>query len=166
MHIPASVAMIIRQVHLEKTHTMKQIRRENELGAIEYRKWMIEQRQKSKNGNVLPVTRMIIIIMMMMRMMSILTSPSPLLPALSIHIFLTFHLPFPCLPYAHYTLIVTLDPLPQAKCEISRTWLNIHPTSSMGLAMPSSRAKMAPPRSKESYYSPVESPYVKGMLPR
>ena len=29
---------------------------------------------------------------MVMRMMSILTSPSPLLPALSIHILLTFHL--------------------------------------------------------------------------
>ena len=28
-----------------------------------------------------------------------------LLPALSIHIFLTFHLPSPCLHYAHYTLI-------------------------------------------------------------
>ena len=48
LNIPRSVATIIRAVHLERTHTMKQIRKENELAAIEYRKWMIESRQKTK----------------------------------------------------------------------------------------------------------------------
>ena len=48
MNIPRSVATIIRAVHLERTHTMKQIRKENELAAIEYRKWMMESRQKTK----------------------------------------------------------------------------------------------------------------------
>ena len=41
--------------------------------------------------------KVVVAVMMMMMMMSILTHS--LLPALSIHIFLTFHLPSPCLPY-------------------------------------------------------------------
>ena len=48
LNIPRSVAAIIRAVHFERTHTLKQIRRENELAAIEYRKWMIECKQKTK----------------------------------------------------------------------------------------------------------------------
>ena len=57
MNIPRSVANIIKAVHLDRTHSMKQIRKENELAAIEYRKWMIETRQKIKK-DPLPQAKM------------------------------------------------------------------------------------------------------------
>lgn len=46
--VPRGVATIIRAVYMERSHTMKLIRKENELAAIEFRKWMIERRQKQK----------------------------------------------------------------------------------------------------------------------
>lgn len=46
--VPRGVATILRAVHMERSHTMKLIRKENELAAIEFRKWMIERRQKQK----------------------------------------------------------------------------------------------------------------------
>ena len=51
---------------------------------------------------------------MMMRVMSILTSPSPLLPALSIHILLTVHLPSlsPTPSLSHYTIIINSIDIP------------------------------------------------------
>jgi hypothetical protein len=50
LNVPEKVALIIRAVFLERTHTMKQMRnsREYELACIEFRKWMIEQKKKSK----------------------------------------------------------------------------------------------------------------------
>jgi ankyrin repeat protein len=51
---------------------------------------------------------------MMMMMMSILTSPSPLLPALSIHILLTFHLlllPSLCSLYPYYPFSIGITAL-------------------------------------------------------
>ena len=48
LNVPESSAMVIRAVHLEKSHTMKQMRKDYELECIELRKWMIEQRKKSK----------------------------------------------------------------------------------------------------------------------
>lgn len=46
--VPRGVATILRAVHMERSHSMKLIRKENELAAIEFRKWMIERRQKQK----------------------------------------------------------------------------------------------------------------------
>ena len=46
--VPRSVATIICAVHRERSHTMKVIRKENELAAIEFRKWVIERKQKQK----------------------------------------------------------------------------------------------------------------------
>lgn len=48
LKIPEVVSSFIRCVHLERSHTMRQMRAENELGAIEFRKWMIEQKKKTK----------------------------------------------------------------------------------------------------------------------
>ena len=42
------MARIIRAVYLDKTHTMKEMKKEDELACINYRKWMMEQRSKTK----------------------------------------------------------------------------------------------------------------------
>ena len=48
MQMPEAVASVIRAVFLEKTHTMKEYKKDNELACIDFRKWMIEQKQKLK----------------------------------------------------------------------------------------------------------------------
>jgi hypothetical protein len=48
LKVPESIATVIRCVFLERTHTMKEMRKQNELAVIEFRKWMIEQRKKTK----------------------------------------------------------------------------------------------------------------------
>ena len=48
IQMPEAVASVIRAVFLEKTHTMKEYKKDNELACIEFRKWMIEQKQKLK----------------------------------------------------------------------------------------------------------------------
>mmetsp|Transcript_12581 Transcript_12581/g.17280 ORF Transcript_12581/g.17280 Transcript_12581/m.17280 type:complete len:420 (+) Transcript_12581:37-1296(+) len=51
--IPQNVAMVITAVYLEKTHTMKAFREEEELACLEYRKWIMEQKKKSKKDPVI-----------------------------------------------------------------------------------------------------------------
>ena len=46
MNVPDSVAMIIRAVYLEKTHTIKKMKTDQELAFISFRKWVIEQKKK------------------------------------------------------------------------------------------------------------------------
>jgi len=48
LKVPESIATVVRCVYLERTHTMKEMRKQNELAVIEFRKWMIEQRKKTK----------------------------------------------------------------------------------------------------------------------
>ena len=50
LNVPENVAMIIRAVYLEKTHTMRFMRasKDHEMACIDFRKWMIQQKQKSK----------------------------------------------------------------------------------------------------------------------
>lgn len=57
MFMPPSVTLIITSVYIERTHTMKQMRKDNELACIEFRKWMIEQRKKTKK-DPLPMAKM------------------------------------------------------------------------------------------------------------
>lgn len=57
LKVPESIATVIRCVFLERTHTMKEMRKQNELAVIEFRKWMIEQRKKTKK-DPLPGTKM------------------------------------------------------------------------------------------------------------
>jgi len=45
--------MVITAVYLEKTHTMKAFRDEEELACLEYRKWIMEQKKKSKKDPVI-----------------------------------------------------------------------------------------------------------------
>jgi len=56
IQMPESVASVIRAVFLERTHTMKEYKRDNELACIEFRKWMIEQKQKLKK-DPLPIAK-------------------------------------------------------------------------------------------------------------
>lgn len=56
LNIPPNFYRIVVNVFLEKTHTMKEMRKENELYVIEFRKWMIEQRKKLKK-DPLPVVK-------------------------------------------------------------------------------------------------------------
>jgi len=56
LKIPVNFANIITRVFLEKTASMKEMRSENELHVIEFRKWMIEQRKKFKQ-DPLPIVK-------------------------------------------------------------------------------------------------------------
>ena len=56
LNVPDSVAMIIRAVYLEKTHTMKKMKKDQELACIGFRKWVIEQKKKTKK-DPLPLAR-------------------------------------------------------------------------------------------------------------
>ena len=49
--------MVISAVHIEKTHTMSEMRKFDEIAWLEYRKWMLEQKKKSKNADVLSVAK-------------------------------------------------------------------------------------------------------------
>lgn len=51
--IPQNVVMVITAVYLEKTHSMKAFREEEELACLEYRKWIMEQKKKSKKDPVI-----------------------------------------------------------------------------------------------------------------
>lgn len=57
LNIPPGVAMVISAVHIEKTHTMSEMRKFDEIAWLEYRKWMLEQKKKSKNADVLSVAK-------------------------------------------------------------------------------------------------------------
>ena len=50
--IPMNVAMVITAVYLEKSHTMKALREEEELACLEFRKWVIEQKKKNKKDPI------------------------------------------------------------------------------------------------------------------
>lgn len=54
LNMPDSVARIVRMVHLERTHKLGQLKkqRETELGCIEYRKWLSEQRKRTKKDPI------------------------------------------------------------------------------------------------------------------
>ena len=56
LNVPDSVAMIIRAVYLEKTHTIKKMKTDQELAFISFRKWVIEQKKKTKK-DPLPLAR-------------------------------------------------------------------------------------------------------------
>lgn len=54
LNMPESVARIVRLVHLERTHKLGQLKKERdyELGCIEYRKWLSEQRKRTKKDPI------------------------------------------------------------------------------------------------------------------
>lgn len=52
MNIPSAVAQVINAVYVEKTHKMKEYRNEDELACIEFRKWIREQKKKSKRDPI------------------------------------------------------------------------------------------------------------------
>ena len=54
MNVPENIAKIIRAVYIEKTHTMKQYKKENDFAIGEFRKWMIEQKKKTKKDPLPP----------------------------------------------------------------------------------------------------------------
>ena len=56
IHVPPKFENIVTRVFLEKTSTMKQMRAENLLVAIEFRKWMLENRKRFKK-NPVPVVK-------------------------------------------------------------------------------------------------------------
>ena len=53
MLIPPNVAMVITAVYIEKTHTMKALREEEELACLEFRKWIMEQKKKNKKDPII-----------------------------------------------------------------------------------------------------------------
>ena len=53
-NVPENIAKIIRAVFIEKTHTMKQYKKENDFAAGEFRKWIIEQKKKTKKDPLPP----------------------------------------------------------------------------------------------------------------
>ena len=57
LKLPEAVSMIIRTVYLDRTHTFKEIKKENELACLEFKKWMNEQKNKSKK-DPLPMVKM------------------------------------------------------------------------------------------------------------
>lgn len=54
LHVPDIVAKVIRAVFLEKTHTMSQYKKEDEFACAEFRKWMMEQKKKTKKNPLQP----------------------------------------------------------------------------------------------------------------
>lgn len=48
LQLPEAIVSVIRAVYIEKTFTMKEFKKENELACLEFRKWMIAQRGKLK----------------------------------------------------------------------------------------------------------------------
>ena len=59
LNIPESVNSLITSVYFDRTYTLKQIKKEQELTAIEYRKWMIETKGKLKK-DPLPVAKVLV----------------------------------------------------------------------------------------------------------
>ena len=53
LFLPAPVAQVITAVFIERTHTMREYREEDELACIEYRKWVREQKKKSKRDPII-----------------------------------------------------------------------------------------------------------------
>jgi hypothetical protein len=93
LQMPEAIVTVIKAVFLERTHTYRELRRENELACIEFRKWMIEQRGKLKK-----------------------------------------------------------DPLPIAKCEVSKKWLLKSPSSRKA----SRKKGQLPPVVLDEYMEPVQ----------
>ncbi len=56
MNIPEIVQKVIRAVFIERSHSLKQFKKENEFACSEFRKWMIEQRRKTKK-DMLPAAK-------------------------------------------------------------------------------------------------------------
>jgi hypothetical protein len=56
LKVPEAISTVIRCVFLERLFTMKEMKKNNELAVIEFRKWMIEQRKKTKK-DPLPLTK-------------------------------------------------------------------------------------------------------------
>ena len=54
LKVPEAVVTVIKAVFLDKTHTYKEFKKEQELACIEFRKWMIEQRGKLKKDPLPP----------------------------------------------------------------------------------------------------------------
>jgi len=54
MRVPDYVENIVRCVYLEKLMSMKEMRNEHELDVINFRKWMIEKRRKTKKDPLVP----------------------------------------------------------------------------------------------------------------
>lgn len=54
LKVPDYVANVVRCVYLERIMTMKEMRKENELDVINFRKWMIEKRKKNKKDPLPP----------------------------------------------------------------------------------------------------------------
>ena len=56
INIPESVQKVIRAVFIERSHSLKQFKKEDEFACSEFRKWMIEQRRKTKK-DMLPTAK-------------------------------------------------------------------------------------------------------------
>ena len=56
LYIPPAAAKVIYAVFIEKTHTLKELKKEDEVSCLEFRKWVIEQKKKSKK-DPLPLAR-------------------------------------------------------------------------------------------------------------
>jgi len=56
MNIPENIQKVIRAVYIERSHSLKQYKKENELACTEFRKWMTEQRRKTKK-DMLPAAK-------------------------------------------------------------------------------------------------------------
>lgn len=52
LYIPTAVAQVITAVYIERTHKMKDYKEEDELACIEFRKWVREQKKKSKRDPI------------------------------------------------------------------------------------------------------------------
>lgn len=52
IQIPTAVAQVITAVYIERTHKMKEYKEEDELACIEFRKWIREQKKKSKRDPI------------------------------------------------------------------------------------------------------------------
>ena len=88
LNVPDAVAMIIRAVYLEKSHTMKKMKKDHELACIGFRKWVIEQKKKTKK-DPLPMARIevskviisipIILLINRVRLRQLVPNESPLI---------------------------------------------------------------------------------------
>lgn len=48
LQMPEAVVNVVRTVYLEKTHSLREFKKINEIACIEFRKWMVEQKTKLK----------------------------------------------------------------------------------------------------------------------
>lgn len=59
MNVPDVVAVIVRAVYLERIHTLKSYKIHDELAFITFRKWVREQKKKTKK-NPLPMAKNVV----------------------------------------------------------------------------------------------------------